>query len=439
MRDRDSRMNGMTGASRYARRELLRRAAACACAGATTMAAGGSSLSALLTPARSAYAAPGRKFLVLLRLYGGNDGINTVIPFQQGTYYDARPTLAVPMGSALPISSTLAFHPRMQKLLPHFQAGRLAVVQSVGYSPPNLSHFRSEVIWQSADPVTINPTGWIGRYLDTLAPAGDPEVRAVNVTYGLDHVFLSQHANVFASPGVDSFYFPTDYFGVYDDNAQKRALFERICQEPRTPGSPAETIAQAGYVLSRNVDRYAAVPDIPGPGAGGADFPDSFLGRSFRETARLIASSRAGDIESGVFQVGIGGFDTHGEQDSPGGHPDLWDDISASLDAFHQELVRQGAQNDVIVVGWSEFGRRVEENGSAGTDHGTSAPMFAFGSPVTGGIYGPDPDLTTLDADGNLIHTIDFRQVYATILDRWLGADSQQILGGTYSAVPFLG
>jgi uncharacterized protein (DUF1501 family) len=214
---------------------------------------------------------------------------------------------------------------------------------------------------------------------------------------------------------------------------RKRALFERLALEPRAAGSPAEALANQGYVVSRNVALYAAVPD-----AVTTTFPDTDLGRSLHNVSRMIAARCAGDLAVGVFQVGIGGFDTHADQDAEGGHPDLWGDISTALDAFHAELTAMGAADDVLVLVYSEFGRRVEENGSKGTDHGTSAPMFAFGNPVVGGVYGRDEDLTALDDDDNLVFETDFRQVYATVLERWLGADSAQVLGGTFAQVPFL-
>lgn len=409
------------------RRPFLRGAAAAA-------ATQGLALTGVLSRGASARAAGGPRVLVLLRLYGGNDGLGTVIPWQDPVYLDVRPTLRVTEGlHVLPGHTTLAFRPEMTNLAQHFAAGRVAVVQSVGYSPASLSHFRSEVIWQSADPVTVNATGWIGRYLDRISAPGDTEVRGFGVSWGLDHVFLAEHANVFAFPGVDGIGFPTDWGGnSWWDVGRKRAAFESSSLVPRS--GAAATLAHGGYVLSRNIETFANLAD---PVV--TTFPDTELGRSLRETARLIAATRAGDVSTAVFQAGIGGFDTHSEQDDPdGGHPSLWADIDASLAAFHTELVRQGAADDVLVLAYSEFGRRVEENGSRGTDHGTAAPMFAFGAPVIGGVYGPDPDLTDLDEGGNLKHATDFREVYATALAGWLGTDPAAVLGGEFEPVPFL-
>ncbi|MCE9638294.1 MAG: DUF1501 domain-containing protein [Planctomycetes bacterium] len=416
------------------RRKFLRTSTAAAAAAALTTALpvrGATRFSGLVSPARAA-GAP--RILVMLRLYGGNDGLNTVVPYQTGAYYDNRPALAVPSNQVLAIDGNLGLHPRMTELKTHFDANRLAIVQSVGYSPANLSHFRSELIWQSAD-VNVAETGWVGRYLDTLAPVGDSEVRAVDVSYSLDPVFLSNHANVFAFPGVDDIYFPTDGYH-YEEEQQKRDLFERLSLEPRAAGSAAETLASGGYVLSRNMDKYRGISVLDQPTID--RFPASDLGNSLRNVARMIRARGRSEIVSGVFQVGIDGFDTHSDQNSAGGHPDLWGDISKSLDAFHGALGDIGAADDVIVLVWSEFGRRVEENGSDGTDHGTAAPVFVFGNAVRGGLYGPNPNLADLDADDNLKHAIDFRQVYSTILTSWLSADAQQILGGTYAPVPFL-
>jgi uncharacterized protein (DUF1501 family) len=381
---------------------------------------------------RTAYAAPGRpRSLVLLRLYGGDDGLNTVVPYGIGKYYDGRPTIAVPAADVLAIDGTIGFNPRMALMKSHYDAGRLAVIQSVGYPDPSLSHFRSEVIWQNADPVGLPATGWIGRYLDTISPQGDPKVRGVNVSYGLDPVFEASHANVFVVPGLDNLGFPTDY-AFYGDMQNKRDAFETIALQNRS-APLAQTLGARGFVLSRNVDLYAGLPrDLS------TTFPDTDLSRGFATVAQMIAAQDAGTIAAGIYQVGIGGFDTHAEQNAEGGHLDLWSNISASLDAFHKELTARGLADDVLVVTYSEFGRRVEENGSTGTDHGTAAPMFAFGNPVAGGVYGPNPDLDDLDDDGDLKFAVDFREVYATLIERWLGGDSAQILGASFTPVPFL-
>ncbi len=381
---------------------------------------------------RTAYAAPGRpRSLVLLRLYGGDDGLNTIVPYGTGKYYDGRPTLAIQPADVLAIDGAIGFNPRMTQMKTHYDAGRLAVIQSVGYPDPSLSHFRSEVIWQNADPVGLPATGWIGRYLDTISPQGDPKVRGVNVSYGLDPIFEADHANVFVVPHLDNLGFPTDW-AHWGDVQNKRDAFETIAMQNRS-AALAQTLGARGFVLSRNVELYANLPrDLS------TTFPDTDLSRSFATVAQMIAAQDAGTIAAGIYQVGIGGFDTHAEQNAEGGHLDLWSNISTSLDALHKELTARGLADDVLVVTYTEFGRRVEENGSTGTDHGTAAPMFAFGNPVTGGVYGPNPDLNDLDDNDDLKFAVDFREVYATLIERWLGGDSAQILGGTFTPVPFL-
>ena len=383
---------------------------------------------------RTAYAVGNPRSLVLLRLYGGNDGLNTVIPYGTGAYYDKRPTLAVPTDQVLKIDGAIGLHPRMAAMKSHYDAGRLAVIQSVGYPNASLSHFRSEVIWQNADPVGLPSTGWIGRWLDTLSPVGDPQVRGIDVNWGLDPLFAAERANVFAVPNLDYLNWPTDW-AHWEDVDLKRSTFETISQQTRALPL-AEAMAARGYVLSKNVDLYAGLPrDLM------TTFPDTDLSRAFATVSQMIAAQDAGTIAAGVYQVGIGGFDTHAEQNAEGGHPDIWGDIDGALNAFHAELTARGVADDVLVVTYSEFGRRVEENGSTGTDHGTAAPMFAFGNPVIGGVYGPNPDLADLDDDDNLKFSSDFREVYATLLSRWLGADAGQtdaILGATFTPVPFL-
>jgi uncharacterized protein (DUF1501 family) len=415
----------------FTRRSFLGRSLAMAGASAVLP---GVMVRGLLAP-RTALAAPSAtRSLVLLRLYGGNDGLNTVIPYGSGAYYDSRPTLAVPANQVLAIDGQIGLHPRMAALKSHYDAGRLAIVQGVGYPDPSLSHFRSEVIWQNADPVGLPSTGWIGRWLDAISPQGDPMVRGIDVNWGLDPLFDAERANVFAVPNLDNLGFPTDW-AHWEDVDLKRSTFEAISQQARAVPL-ADTMAARGYVLSRNVDLYAGLPrDLM------TTFPDTNLGRGLATVSQMIAAQDAGTIAAGVYQVGIGGFDTHAKQDDPGGHPDIWGEISGALAAFHAEMTARGNADDVLVVTYSEFGRRVEENGSTGTDHGTAAPMFAFGNPVAGGVYGANPDLADVDEDGNLNFATDFREVYATVLSGWLGADAGQtdaILGGTYTPVPFL-
>lgn len=417
------------------RRAMLRRSLAAVGAG---VAAKASAVTGFLAAGRAARAEPsGRRFLVLVRAGGGNDGLNTVIPYEETAYLDARPTLRVTDGLlVLPDRQSLALHPRLAKLSQHYAAGRVAIVMNAGYDPPSLSHFRSEVIWQSADPVTMNPTGWIGRYLDTLAPVGDSEIRGFNVSWGMDHVFLADHANVFAFQGTAGVYFPTDSGGDgWWDMESKRRVFETISLEPRAH-SAAAAIAHGGYVLSRNVERFSQVGAVP----LATDFPtEERLSSSLAETARMIRAARAGDIEVGVFQASIGGFDHHSNQEAGDeSHSNLLGRVDAALDAFHAELVAQGAADEVLVLVYSEFGRRVDENASEGTDHGTSAPVIVFGNPVAGGVLGGDPDFAHVDDDGNLPFEHDFRRVYATILEDWLGADSAQILGAPFTKLPLL-
>ncbi len=380
----------------------------------------------------TAHAAAGARSLVLLRLYGGNDGLNTVVPYAQGAYHDARPTLRVAPESVLALDDRIGLHPRMTRLREHHAAGRLAIIQGVGYPDASLSHFRSEVIWQSADPVGYPRTGWIGRWLDTQVAPGDPSVRGVDVSYYLDHAMLTSHANVFAFPSLDGLAFPTDFDYPEDADAKRRA-FEAVSLAARAADSPARALASGGFVLSRNVDLYAAVPREPA-----TVYPDTGVAGGLRSVAAMIAAADQGSIAAGVYHVGIDGFDTHSEQGNDDAHPQLLGELSDGIDAFHADLTQRGLADRVLVVAYSEFGRRVEENGSEGTDHGTAAPMFAFGDAVAGGIYGPEPDLADVDDDGNLRFAIDFRQVYATVLERWLGAESDPILGGSFEPVPFL-
>jgi uncharacterized protein (DUF1501 family) len=273
----------------------------------------------------------------------------------------------------------------------------------------------------------------MGRYLDSIAPPGDPDVRAVDISYSLDRVFAADHANVFALPSLDGLRFPSDGWYSQEEPAM-RAAFEAIASEERAAGSVARALADGGLSFSRNVDRFAGIPD-----SSFATFPDTSIATALRTVARMMHASSAGDISAGIYQVGIDGFDTHARQESGNWtHSGLWTDLSAALDAFQSDITQRGLAGDTLVVLYSEFGRRVEENGSRGTDHGTAAPMLVLGNPVLGGVYGDPANLTDLDDDDNLKHDIDFRSVYATLLARWLDHDPESILGAGFAEVPFL-
>jgi uncharacterized protein (DUF1501 family) len=368
------------------------------------------------------------KMLVIIQLNGGNDGLNTVIPYKDGRYYDARPTLAVPEEKILPLDGAagLGLHPNLPSFKRFYDEGKLAIVQGVGYPNANRSHFRSTDIWMSAHPEKVVGTGWIGRYLDhSIAEFHGTSFPAANVHGILPLTLRGTRVVVPSIQNLESYQFQTD--PVYpDDRASRLATFERV--HAQAFGDPYRD-----FLVNSGLKALESAEDLQEAAAGyssSVEYPDDPFGQALRLVAQIVT----GGLGTQVMHVAIGGFDTHASQNvAPINQPLLLERLDAGIDALHRDLVEHGLGSDVAIMTFSEFGRRVRENGSQGTDHGTAAPMFLIGDPVAGGLQGDPPSLKTLDGNGDLIHTVDFRQVYATVLEDWLEADAREILGGDFA------
>jgi uncharacterized protein (DUF1501 family) len=424
----------------HTRREFLRKGLTVAAVGVTVPSFLTRTAYALNNPAdlplvRSRPGVPDDRILVVLQLAGGNDGLNTLVPFGNDDYYRARPTLAVPKNSVLRINDEIGMHPGLADLKALYDGGHLAILQGVGYPNPNRSHFRSMEIWETA--AASDKTlkyGWIGRYFDN-ACAGEPKP-TLGVAIGSSAPLTFRN---------------THQIGVTLQNPEQYRWFDQATME-----APA-----AGKQTFRNLNATGASPAAPASRSGAAL---DFLQRTamnaqvssdqIREAAsryhstvsypnngplaaslKLIASLIAGGIGSRVYYASIGGFDTHSNQ--RGQHQQLLGQLASSVSAFQQDLKAQGNASRVLLMTFSEFGRRVAENASGGTDHGTAAPMFLFGEPVRAGLYGRQPSLTDLD-NGDLKFDTDFRSVYATVLEKWLGADSVRVLCARFALMECL-
>lgn len=364
--------------------------------------------------------------LVLLTLYGGNDGLNTVIPYEDGSYLGGRATLGYQPDQVLPLGDGLGLHPNLKALKSLWDAKRLAVVRGVGYPNPDRSHFRSMDIWQSAMPDDQVVTGWVGRWLDQT---GNDPLRAVSVGGSLPRIFGGDKAAGAAVP-VGELTLP--------GGPSVRSAFAAMAQ-PSTGASPlAARVAQSGrdllavddaiaHLLAGQPQNDEASGSTSLEGTGGANQ----LTPQLELVARLV---KAGS-PTRVYGVSLGGFDTHANEKET--HARLLGDVDEAVGAFFKSLEGSAQGSRVVLVAYSEFGRRVAANGSNGTDHGTAAPVFAAGAPVKGGFYGDEPSLTDLDS-GDLKFTTDFRSVYATLLEDLIGVESKASLGTSFKPVPFL-
>ncbi|MFP6663189.1 MAG: DUF1501 domain-containing protein [Deltaproteobacteria bacterium] len=404
---------------------------------------------------RNAYGAgPANPIFVFVQLGGGNDGLNTVIPLddtgpvaQRSLYEAARPTLAVPTAALAltridddPVKGTgLALHPSMPELKALYDQGRVAVLNGIGYPAPSLSHFRSEDIWFGAENIGPFPGGWLGRYLDTYYTSSD--LVALDADSTLNPAFFGDTANVLAVKKLSQFKLPDD--SVFPDAVARRLALDTAYASEADPLQTAglqQTIGNSGNVLLGKIDEFAAIDRSWGSNLESVD--DKFADRLL-EIASVIRHDELIGPPVGVryFHCRRGGFDTHtGQGALAGRQADLLAAVSQGLAAFWQDMVDIGVEDRVLIVTMSEFGRRVEENGGLGTDHGEASCLFAIGNTVQGGVHGTVPALDDLDR-GNLKFHTDFRSVYATIIDRWLqspGAHTALLPGAPYPLLDFL-
>jgi uncharacterized protein (DUF1501 family) len=370
------------------------------------------------------------RILVLVQLAGGNDGLNTVIPFEDGAYHDARPTLRQDK-SVFQLNGQFGLHPNLKNLKSVWDAGQLAVVQGVGYPNPNLSHFASMAIWESASVQSGIGDGWLGRYLNYLDQVGESPNHALEgvSTGSLVPAELRSKTPVTVLQSIKAFRLqPVNEHGTQVDveNPLMKFYGSLRTSAPAPYGALLDTTLQEAITSSRALLATDATYQPK------ATYPDK---SPIASSLKMVAETIVSGLGVRVAHVTLGGFDNHAREKPV--HDKLLMDLDQALGAFLQDLHGHGMADRVMVMTWSEFGRRVKENGSAGTDHGTAAPMFLLGAPVKGGLYGEAPSLTALD-NGNLKFTTDFRSVYASVLKDYLKAPASDLLGGDFETLPLL-
>jgi uncharacterized protein (DUF1501 family) len=375
-----------------------------------------------------------RNFVVLY-LSGGNDALSMLVPYNDPFYYNRRPTLAVPAGQVLQIGTdasraSLGLHPRLTGLKQIFDQGRLALIQRTGYENQSRSHFLGTDIWSTADPSNPQALGWVGRYLDSLPSPVDALV-GWNTTSTLPHVLQARTAvPAIANPAGYAFASPNaGAEATAERNAAIRIASHVPVDRPQLAFVYGSTQAALG-----TLDRVATVAQY----APSVAYPNTGFGQALR----AVAGAMNRGIGTRVFYVTTGGFDTHSGQavnNANGAYFNLMATLNDGLIAFYNDLKNQGMLEDTLVLSFSEFGRRISENGSQGTDHGSASVMLAMGGRVNGGLYGTvanlntDPANSTLEnAAGDIRYETDFRSVYARVIDNWLGGDSTRLLNGNF-------
>lgn len=383
---------------------------------------------------------PGAKetILVVVQLTGGNDGLNTVIPFKNEEYAKLRPTLKITADKVKKLNDDLGLHPSMEGLAGLYQDQVMCVVQGVGYPNPTQSHFRSMDIWQAANMAETLTEGWIGRALKHLP--NPPSFHVADKNESSPLAMSGAPARVPSITALEDFQLRTAAASGADKKEQ-RAVIEGAVM----PGAPRPAAQKGGntdmakpglldFVQRTANNTYASSQRLQEIGKNyqpKAPYPNTALANKLKLAAQLIDA----DLGARIFYVSIDGFDTHASQ-LPA-HANLLQTVSAAMTAFYKDMAARGHQDRVLMMTFSEFGRRPYENGSKGTDHGAAAPMLLVGGKVKAGITGKHPSMTDHQM-GNLKHTCDFRQVYASILDKWLGVPSKDVLGETFAHMEIL-
>ena len=365
--------------------------------------------------------------LVIVNLYGGNDGLNCVVPHGDDRYYQLRPALAIAKRDVLAIDGRVGLNPGMGAIKRLYDAGKVAIVQGVGYPNPDHSHFRSTEIWQTASPESYAHTGWLGRYFDETAAAPVNLFRGVSVSKVLPEVMVSNGTDIPAISGLGQ------YKMIADNDSSSRDAFAAQARDRSLPfQSP-----YLAHVMEIESDAQRSSEELPKLVAGyvpKATYPANGIGRSLALAAQIVGSK----LGTRAIYVEHGSFDTHVSQQKT--QNELLAQLSDAIGAFYADLAAHGNENRVLILTFSEFGRRIEENGNRGTDHGEASPLFLIGGGVRGGMYGTYPDLAAANAAnmGNVSFTTDFRSVYATVLERWLGRSPSGVLAGDFPMLPVL-
>jgi len=362
------------------------------------------------------------KILVIIQLSGGNDGLNTIVPYYNDIYYQSRPSIAISKEKVLKINDELGFNPVMQKFRELYEEGLVSIINSVGYPNPDRSHFRSMDIWQtgsSADEYLRS--GWIGRYLDSTCRAEICQpFEAIEIDDTLSLALKGEHVKGLALQNPQKLYQST-----------QNPIFERLKRVKPIEDAHenvaylyktiAETAFSANYIYSKSKIQKST-----------ADYPQGKLSKHIKTIAELIISG----VQTSIYYVSLSGFDTHIRQNPQ--QDRLLEEYAGAVHAFVQDMKKYNKMDKVMIMTFSEFGRRVAQNGSNGTDHGTANNLFIInGNLKKAGFYNPAPDLTDLD-DGDLKYQIDFRNIYATLIQKWLQADSKAILGKDFQMIDFV-
>ena len=366
---------------------------------------------------------------VVVQLTGGNDFMNTLIPYTSPVYHDNRPLVGIPQEQVIQLDDTLGFHPQMGPFKDLYDKGMVGIVQGIGYPNSNRSHFRGMDIWHTCEPFEVSTIGWLGRTLRELDPEGENPLTGVNFGVGLPRAMAMPGVPVTSVSNLDNYGLMT---GIEIENERNQALdiFKQMYGQAIGTGPVMEYLSRTGQDVLSGADLIKVAPERY---ESSVEYADNPIAKSLRDVARVHTA----DLGTRVFYTQHGGYDTHANEVPT--HPKLIGDLSGAIHDFFDDLEEHDADDNVVMLVFTEFGRRIYDNGS-GTDHGSGGGAFLIGKPVAGGLYSEYPSLDRSRwANGeDLEHTIDYRGIYGTVLEQWLSVEAAPIVGGQYEQInPF--
>ena len=366
--------------------------------------------------------------LVVVQLTGGSDYMNMVVPYADPLYYDNRPTVGIPAEEVLPIDDRFGFNPTLGPIKDLYDQGQVAVINGVGYPNPNRSHFRAMDIWHTCEPEKIATEGWLGRVIRDIDPHGENVLTGVNFGRGLPRALALTGVPVASVAVLENYGVLTGISG-QEQRARALDLFARMYSPAIGTGAAMDYLGRTGLDALKGADILKTATETY---TSTVEYAATPIARSLRGMAQVLLK----DLGTRVFYTSLGGFDTHANQ-VPVQNP-LLSELSSGIGDFFADLKEHDAADNVLMLVFTEFGRRVTDNGS-GSDHGSGGGSYIIGQPVTGGMFGEYPSLKEEDQlDGDLQFQVDFRSVYSTIIDRWLGLDAKSVTGGNYEQLDFV-
>ena len=369
--------------------------------------------------------------VVILQLTGANDYLNTIIPYNNGEYYDNRPKVNIPQDTVLPIDDDLAFNPNMAPLKKMYDDGNVAIIHGIGFENSPRSHFRAMDIWHTCEPEVVGTEGWVAKVVRDLDPTGENVLKCVNFGQGLPRALALRGVPITSVSNLESYGVMSSVPGMTGEQDRARLLdrFARMYAPAIGTGATMDYLGQTGRDALKGADIIKAAPEQY---TSTIEYADNGIAKYLRDVARVHTAN----LGTQIFYTAHGPFDTHFNQ--PPMHARLWTEVSSAISDFFDDLWEHDAADNLVMMIFTEFGRRVRDNGT-GTDHGAGGGAFIIGDNVKGGMYGTYPSLKPEDLNqGDLDPNYDFRGFYSSVIDQWLGLDPVPIVGGQFEQVQFV-